>query len=82
MPSFPGALTATMAGVLEVVVNAAGAVESARLMESVHPRYDPLLLSTAKKWQYQPARIDGVPVRYLKRIQISLTPAPAGQSGR
>jgi hypothetical protein len=82
MPSFPGALTATMAGVLEVVVNAAGGVESLRLMEPVHPRYDPILLSTAKKWQYQPARIDGVPVRYLKRIQISLTPAPAGQSGR
>ena len=82
MPQFPGALTATMAGVLEVVVNAAGAVESARLIESVHPRYDPLLLSTAKKWQYQPARLDGAPVRYLKRIQISLTPAPTGQSGR
>lgn len=82
MPQFPGALTATMAGVLEVVVNAAGSVESVRLMEPVHPRYDPLLLSTAKKWQYQPARIDGTPVRYLKRIQISLTPAPLGQSGR
>ena len=82
MPQFPGALTATMAGVLEVVVNAAGSVESVRLMEPVHPRYDSLLLSTAKKWQYQPARIDGTPVRYLKRIQISLTPAPLGQSGR
>ena len=82
MPQFPGALTATMAGVLEVVVNAAGSVESVRLMEPVHPRYDPLLLSAAKKWQYQPARIDGTPVRYLKRIQISLTPAPLGQSGR
>jgi len=82
MPQFPGALTATMAGVLEVVVNAAGSVESVRLMEPVHPRYDSLLLSTAKKWQYQPARIEGTPVRYLKRIQISLTPAPLGQSGR
>ena len=82
MPQFPGALTATMAGVIEVVINAAGAVESARLMESVHPRYDPMLLSQAKKWQYQPARLDGTPVRYLKRIQISLTPAPVGQAGR
>jgi TonB family protein len=76
MPRFPGALSTQATGVLELVIDRTGAVESVRLMESVHPQYDALLLSAAKKWQYQPAQLDGAGVRYMKRIQISLEPSP------
>ena len=79
LPRFPGAITAAAAGVLEIVVDAKGAVESARMIESVHAQYDNLVVSAAKKWQYQPARLGGTPVKYMKRIQVSLTPTP-GQS--
>ena len=74
MPRFPGALTTPAAGVIELIIDAAGAVESVRLLESVHPQYDSLVLSAAKRWQYQPAHVAGTNVRYLKRIQISLAP--------
>ena len=74
MPRFPSALTTPAAGVIELIIDAAGAVESVRLLESVHPQYDSLVLSAAKRWQYQPAHVAGTSVRYLKRIQISLAP--------
>jgi TonB family protein len=82
MPQFPGVLKATATGALELVIDAAGTVESVRLMQSVHPRYDELLLVAAKKWQYQPALLDGTAVRYTKRIQISLAPPPTEASRR
>ena len=74
MPRFPGLLTQPALGVIELVIDPAGNIESARLLEPVHPTYDGLLLAAAKKWQYQPAQLDGTTVRYMKRIQISLAP--------
>lgn len=82
MPRFPGNLTDTAFGVLEVVIDAAGVVESVRLLDAVHPQYDSVLLTSAKKWQYQPAQLDGTAVRYVKRIQISLAPPAASPAGR
>ena len=77
MPRFPGKLTAPAAGVIELVIDATGAVETVRMLESVHPQYDSLVISAAKKWQYQPAHVAGTSVQYLKRIQISLAPDPS-----
>ena len=74
MPRFPGMLTQAATGVLEVVIDPTGNVESAKLLETVHQNYDAVLLAAAKKWQYQPALLDGTTVRYVKRIQISLAP--------
>ena len=75
MPRFPGVLTQAATGVLEVVIDPTGNVESAKIVETVHQNYDPVLLAAAKKWQYQPALLDGTTVRYLKRIQVSLEPS-------
>ena len=74
MPRFPGGLREPASGVLEIVVDAAGNVESARMIDPVHIQYDGLLINAAKKWQYQPATIDGTPVRYNRRIQVNLDP--------
>jgi TonB family protein len=75
MPRYPGGLATAASGVLELIIDANGAVESARMVEPVSRNYDQLLLTAAKKWQYQPAQLDGTPVRYMKRIQISLAPS-------
>jgi hypothetical protein len=80
MPRFPGALTTQASGVLELVIDAAGNVETARIVQPVHPQYDGMIVSAAKRWLYQPAKVDGSAVRYLKRIQISL--APENGAGR
>src|SRR5688572_11862312 len=75
MPRFPGTLTTPVSGVLELIIDAGGRVESVRMIDSVHVQYDSLLESTAKRWQYQPALLDGTAVRFNKRIQVSLNPA-------
>ncbi len=83
MPRFPGVLNSAVSGVIDIVIDAAGNVEAARMIDPVHVQYDSLLLNTAKKWQYQPARLDGTAVRYNKRIQVSLDPSVSpSSSGR
>jgi len=84
MPRFPDVLTAAVSGVIDLVIDPSGNVESARIIDPVHVRYDSLLLNAAKKWQYQPATLDGSAVRYNKRIQISLNPnaVPTSPSAR
>jgi hypothetical protein len=73
LPQFPGRVTFDRAGILDVVIDATGAVESATILESVEPLYNRLLVAAAKNWMYRPARLDGTPVKYRKRIQVSLT---------
>ena len=73
IPQYPGRVTFDRAGVLEVVIDINGAVESATMLEGVEALYNRLLLNAAKNWMYQPARLDGAPVKYRKRIQITLS---------
>ena len=73
IPLFPGRVTFDRAGVLEVLIDINGAVESATMLEGVEALYNRLLLAAAKNWMYQPARLDGAPVKYRKRIQITLS---------
>ena len=73
-PPFPGKVTMASAGMLEVLVDATGAVESVDMVVSVHPQYDRIAVDAARRWQYRPATIDGVPVKYVKRVQVTLTP--------
>ncbi|HXH24527.1 MAG TPA: energy transducer TonB [Vicinamibacterales bacterium] len=75
IPPFPGKIANQLAGVLDVLIDATGAVESVTLRPPLHPRYDRLLLSAAERWQYRPATVDGVPVRFLKRVQVTLAPS-------
>jgi hypothetical protein len=44
---------------------------------SIDMSYDAMVLSAAKKWQYQPATLDGKPVKYVKKLTISVSSAPA-----
>jgi hypothetical protein len=64
------------AGVLEVVVDTRGLVESVRLNSSANRYRDKWWLFTAKGWRFEPAMKDGKPVRFLKRIPLAdLTPS-------
>jgi len=76
IPAFPGKVTMAKNGVLELVIDISGAVESATMRVSVNPQYDRLATTAARSWQYQPASVDGTPVKFLKRIQVSLVPTP------
>ena len=72
LPQYPGRVTFDRTGVLEIVIDATGTVESATMLEGVEALYNRLLLTAAKNWRYRPARLDGTPVKYRKRIQITL----------
>jgi protein TonB len=60
-------------GLLEVVINERGAVESAVLRRAVAQSYDPSLLEAAKSWRFRPATRDGAPVKYRKSFEIILS---------
>ncbi len=74
IPAFPGQVFAQKNGLIDVVIDETGSVESVAIVASVDPRYNLLVLAAARAWQYQPAKVGGVPVKFRKRIQISLAP--------
>ena len=74
IPAFPGRVTIAKSGVLEVVIDSSGNVESAMMRVPVNAQYDRMATSAAKSWQYQPATVDGKPVKFVKRIQVTLVP--------
>lgn len=61
-------------GVLRVVIDERGKVESAVLIRPVSSAYDPILLDTAKRWEFRPALRDGEPVKYEKLFSFTLSP--------
>jgi hypothetical protein len=60
-------------GVLEVLIDQTGSVETATMRTPIDPRYDRQVLAAAKGWKYKPASFDGQPVRYRKLIVINVT---------
>ena len=75
LPPFPRELMSQRRdGILEVVISESGAVESAQMRTSMHPRYDLLVLGAAKGWKYEPAKVRGTPVKFRKMINISIKP--------
>jgi len=73
LPPFPtqGAFVPT-AGLVEVVVNEHGVVESAVMRSSLGSMYDRQVLNATKTWQFKPATLNGTPVKFRKVIQISV----------
>ena len=57
-------------GVLEIIIDETGSVESALIRSSVNPVYDRLVVATAKSWRYRPATLAGEPVKFRKAIQL------------
>jgi len=77
VPKYPANVTRPLQGVLQFVVDETGAVQSPTMPVSIDMSYDAMVLSAAKKWQYQPATLDGKPVKYVKKLTISVSSAPA-----
>ena len=73
-PRFSGRLVTPASGVIDLIIDATGTVEKATLRVPVDPRYDHQLMTAVERWQYKPATVDGVPVRFMKSVQVNLTP--------
>jgi tetratricopeptide (TPR) repeat protein len=61
-------------GLLRIVIDTTGHVESAVIVVSVHVKYDPLLLAATKDWTFKPAQLNGENVKYQRQIAVSLSP--------
>jgi hypothetical protein len=74
LPPVPSSITrqARPRGVLELVIDELGRVIAMTMRESVHPTYDTLVLNAARDWRYQPATLQGQPVRFRKLIQVNV----------
>lgn len=59
-------------GIIEVDIDEKGDVSAARMINAVHPSYDPFLLAAARDWKYDPARRGGLPVKSSKRVSVVL----------
>ncbi len=61
-------------GVVEVVVDESGNVETSRMVESLADFYDAGLLEAARSWRFKPAQRAGQPVKYRKLVEITMRP--------
>lgn len=59
-------------GVVEIIINESGLVESATMTAPVNTVYDGLVLSATKSWRYKPATVDGVAVKVRATISLDL----------
>ena len=75
VPRYPGAVLKATTGMVELVIDEKGAVVSRSMRLTIDPVFDRLVLLAAEKWQYQPATLNGMPVKFLKRLSITVSPA-------
>jgi len=79
VPKYPANVTRPLQGVVQFVVDQTGAVQTATIPVSIDMSYDGMVIAAAKKWQYAPAMLEGKPVKYLKRLTISVSVTPPAQ---
>lgn len=74
VPRFPTQLVqmARDHGILELVIDERGRVVSLAMREPIEPHYDADLITSARNWHYQPAMLNGQPVKFRKLIQINV----------
>jgi tetratricopeptide (TPR) repeat protein len=79
VPPNPVVAQSTFRGIVEVIVDERGAVETSAMRESVNQFYDPVLVKAAKAWKFRPALRQGKPVRY--RLMVEIVLQPVGKTG-
>jgi hypothetical protein len=76
IPRYPGIVPAMgIRGIIEVVIDETGHVESAVMLSPISAAYDKLLLNASRRWEYQPAQHLTEPVKFRKRVQINIAPS-------
>jgi TonB family protein len=71
-PATPTEEKMRFTGAVELLISQDGKVMTVKLIESVHPRFDPALLEVAKTWTFKPATRDGKAVMYRYAVGVTL----------
>jgi tetratricopeptide (TPR) repeat protein len=61
-------------GALRLLIDESGAGVSATMPATTRAAYDAQLIKAAREWKVLPAQKQGVPVRYLKLLEVQLKP--------
>ena len=57
-------------GLVEIIIDEAGRVESATIRRSISAAFDAELLASTDKWRFQPATRNGQPVKYRRSYEV------------
>jgi TonB family protein len=74
LPPFPRRPVIPANGVVEVVINEKGEVETSVIRTPIDHSYDAIALAASRNWRYKPATRAGVPVKYRKLVQVKIQP--------
>ena len=78
-PKFPGRVpSGGIAGAVEIIIDQQGSVESASMQSPLLSGYDEIVVNAARNWRYQPAKVNGQPVKFRKSIRITVVPDRVG----
>jgi hypothetical protein len=72
LPRFRRKAAEPAAGAIEVVIDTTGAVQSARMTVPLDRHYDSDVVAAAKGWQYRPATLNGIAVKFRKEVRVTL----------
>lgn len=74
VPPYPGRVLLNGNATIDLIINETGSVDSATIVTSLNPQYDRMAVNAARSWQYKPATLNGTPVKYRKRLQLTVVP--------
>ncbi len=74
VPPFPGRLLRGATATVELVINETGSVDSASMVVPLNPQFDRGVIEATRTWQYRPATRNGTPVKFRKRLLLSVLP--------
>ena len=73
-PRDPFAQRRELVGAVKVAIDKTGRVATAAIERSIHPESDRVLIIWARRWRYQPATREGVPIPSEKIVEIRVRP--------
>ena len=59
--------------ILEATIGEDGTVAELKVLRSVHPLLDREALAAVRQWRYEPLTLNGIPVRFLLTVTLSIT---------
>jgi TonB family protein len=76
MPEYP--MAATLSGaqgvvVVEVIIDAAGSVEAAKVLRPIHPLLDRAALEAVRAWRFSPAMLNDTPIPVVMTVTVHFT---------
>jgi hypothetical protein len=66
-------------GEMEILIDETGKVAEAKFTKPIHPVYDSLVIAATRSWRYDPARADGVPVKFRINLKVTISEANRNQ---